>query len=214
MQRPRDVDLGEGYEALVTDTVGFIRKLPHHLVASFRATLEEAGEADLLLHTIDVSHPSWEEQKEVVEEVLSDLGMRENPTVLVFNKVDRLTHDEEEAWRERAAATAALPKRFPDAANAAFIPRRALDVCIRARTASNSWLSVSSTTLMPAATSFGSTPGLRLGGDCTLTSGSRISRAAATVHTFECRVIDSLMSRSSFKIGGPFVSQPPVPFRN
>jgi GTP-binding protein HflX len=97
----RAVDVGEGYEVLLTDTVGFIRKLPHHLVASFRATLEEAGEADLLLHTIDVSHPSWEEQKEVVEEVLSDLGMRENPTVLVFNKVDRLTHAEEEGLRER-----------------------------------------------------------------------------------------------------------------
>ncbi len=98
----RAVEVGEGYEVLLTDTVGFNRKLPHHLVASFRATLEEAGEADLLLHTIDVSHPSWEEQKEVVEEVLSDLGMRENPTVLVFNKVDRLTHAEEEALRERA----------------------------------------------------------------------------------------------------------------
>ena len=53
---------------LVTDTVGFIRKLPHHLVASFRATLEEAREADLLLHVIDASHPPWEEQREVVEE--------------------------------------------------------------------------------------------------------------------------------------------------
>jgi GTP-binding protein HflX len=96
----RAVDVGEGYEVLLTDTVGFIRKLPHHLVASFRATLEEAGEADLLLHTIDVSHPSWEEQKEVVEEVLSDLGMRENPTVLVFNKVDGL--------RERAHGARAI----------------------------------------------------------------------------------------------------------
>jgi len=104
----RAVDVGEGYEVLLTDTVGFIRKLPHHLVASFRATLEEAGEADLLLHTIDVSHPSWEEQKEVVEEVLSDLGMRENPTVLVFNKVDRLTHAEEEGLRERAHGARAV----------------------------------------------------------------------------------------------------------
>jgi GTPase len=100
----RHVDLDEGYEALLTDTVGFIRKLPHHLVASFRATLEEAGDSDLLLHVIDSSHPQWEEQKEVVEEVLTDLGLREHPTVLVFNKVDRLTHDEEESWRRRAEA--------------------------------------------------------------------------------------------------------------
>jgi GTPase len=105
----RQVELGEGEEALITDTVGFIRKLPHHLVASFRATLEEAQEADLLLHVIDISHPGWEEQKEVVEEVLADLELSERDTVLVFNKVDRLTHDEEEAWRQRA--TASYPNR-------------------------------------------------------------------------------------------------------
>jgi GTP-binding protein HflX len=108
----RDVDLGEGYHGLVTDTVGFIRKLPHRLVASFRSTLEEAGEADLLLHVIDLSHPMWEEQKEVVEEVLKGLELEEHPTVLVFNKMDRLTHEEEESWRERAAATFAQPSIF------------------------------------------------------------------------------------------------------
>lgn len=100
----RMVDLGEGHEALVSDTVGFIRKLPHHLVASFRATLEETLNADLLLHVIDLSHPSWEEQKEVVDEVLADLGLSDQPQVLVFNKVDRLTHEEEQIWRERAGA--------------------------------------------------------------------------------------------------------------
>jgi len=63
----REVDVGDGYRCRVTDTVGFIRKLPHHLVASFRATLEEAREADLLLHVIDASHPAWEEQVEVVD---------------------------------------------------------------------------------------------------------------------------------------------------
>lgn len=99
----RGVDLGEGYEALITDTVGFIRKLPHHLVASFRATLEEAEEADLLLHVIDISHAGWEEQKHVVEEVLEGLGLEEKPTALVFNKVDRLTHEEEESWKQRAS---------------------------------------------------------------------------------------------------------------
>ncbi|HWK88470.1 MAG TPA: GTPase HflX [Longimicrobium sp.] len=98
----RAVEIGEGAEVLLTDTVGFIRKLPHHLVASFRATLEEAAEADVLLHVIDASHPNWEEQKEVVEGVLADLGMREHPVILVFNKIDRLTHDEEQALRARS----------------------------------------------------------------------------------------------------------------
>jgi GTPase len=97
----RTVDLGEGYECLLTDTVGFIRKLPHHLVASFRATLEEAEDADVLLHVIDSAHPGWEEQKEVVEEVLGDLHLRERPTILVFNKVDRLTHEEEATFARR-----------------------------------------------------------------------------------------------------------------
>lgn len=98
----RVVELAGGARALVTDTVGFIRKLPHHLVASFRATLEEVTEVDLVLHVIDASHPGWEEHKEVVEEVLADLGVTGRPTVLVFNKVDRLTHEEEDALRESA----------------------------------------------------------------------------------------------------------------
>lgn len=97
----RSVTLGPGTRALVTDTVGFIRKLPHGLVASFRATLEEAREADLLLHVIDASQPGWEEQKRVVEEVLLELDIADRPTFLVFNKVDQLTHDEEAAFRER-----------------------------------------------------------------------------------------------------------------
>lgn len=108
----RTVDLGEGYESLLTDTVGFIRKLPHHLVASFRATLEEAGSADVLLHVVDVSHPRWEDQKEVVDEVLEELGLLEHPTILVFNKVDRLTHEEEESWRLRMEGEEAQPSVF------------------------------------------------------------------------------------------------------
>ncbi len=86
----REVELGEGYRARVTDTVGFIRKLPHHLVASFRATLEEARSADMLLHVVDASHPSWEEQMQVVEEVLLELGLQDRPVLPVFNKMDQL----------------------------------------------------------------------------------------------------------------------------
>jgi GTP-binding protein HflX len=100
----RKVELPSGSTVLITDTVGFIRKLPHHLVASFRATLEEASEADVLLHVIDGAHPRWEEQKAVVEEVLSDLDLGEVPVALVFNKVDKLTHDEEHALRQRTRA--------------------------------------------------------------------------------------------------------------
>jgi GTP-binding protein HflX len=84
----REVDLGEGQRARVTDTVGFIRKLPHHLVASFRATLEEARAADVLLHIVDASHPDWEGQLRVVEKVLAELGLADRPVILVFNKID------------------------------------------------------------------------------------------------------------------------------
>jgi GTP-binding protein HflX len=86
----REVDLGDGVRVRLTDTVGFIRKLPHHLVASFRATLEEARDADLLLHVVDASHPGWEEQASVVDGVLADLGLGDKPVLTVFNKVDLL----------------------------------------------------------------------------------------------------------------------------
>ena len=86
----REVDAGEGIRVRVTDTVGFIRKLPHHLVASFRATLEEAREADVLLHVIDASHPEWEAQVAVVEQVLGELELADRPVVMVFNKMDLL----------------------------------------------------------------------------------------------------------------------------
>jgi GTP-binding protein HflX len=97
----REVDLGDGQHVLVTDTVGFIRKLPHHLVASFRATLEETREAELLLHVIDVSHPAWEEHRVVVDQVLADLGLQDRPVLHVFNKIDRLRHEELLALQER-----------------------------------------------------------------------------------------------------------------
>jgi len=111
----RSVDLGSGYEALLTDTVGFIRKLPHHLVASFRSTLEEAREADILLHVIDASHPDWKEHHEVVTEVLEELGLGDREQILVFNKVDRLTHDEEEMVRQRVRALDGTPAVFVSA---------------------------------------------------------------------------------------------------
>jgi len=97
----REVDLGEGQRIVLTDTVGFIRKLPHHLVASFRATLEELHEADLLLHVIDSSHGSWEEQREVVDEVIAELGAREKPMLYVFNKSDNLSPEELEGLGTR-----------------------------------------------------------------------------------------------------------------
>jgi GTP-binding protein HflX len=111
----RQIEVGQGYQALLTDTVGFIRKLPHHLVASFRSTLEEARESDLLVHVVDASHPEWEEQMEVVDEVLADLELTEGPRILVFNKVDRLTHDEEEALRLRVRTFDPTPSAFVSA---------------------------------------------------------------------------------------------------
>ncbi|MDB4907236.1 MAG: GTP-binding protein HflX [Gemmatimonadetes bacterium] len=100
----REVDLGENAKVLLTDTVGFIRKLPHHLVASFRATLEETKDADVLLHVVDASHPQWEEQRMVVEQVLGELGVTEQPSLLVFNKTDLLPEDELLALQARVGA--------------------------------------------------------------------------------------------------------------
>jgi len=84
----REVDVGEGYRYRITDTVGFIRKLPHHLVASFRATLEEAQDADLLLHVIDASHAGWEDQLDVVEK--ETMSVTPKRVIHVFNKADLL----------------------------------------------------------------------------------------------------------------------------
>jgi len=82
----------ENLPFLLSDTVGFIRKLPTHLVASFKSTLDEAREADVLIHLVDISHPNYEEQIEVVEETLNDLGVTDKPTMLVFNKTDAYTY--------------------------------------------------------------------------------------------------------------------------
>src|SRR2546426_4288386 len=118
----REVAVGEGYRFRLSDTVGFIRKLPHHLVASFRATLEEARAADLLLHVVDASHPGWEEQVDVVETVLEEMGLyspgsgkRDAGTVVrdrkrvvyVFNKADLI--DDADAF------LASVRERYPHA---------------------------------------------------------------------------------------------------
>ena len=88
--RARRVNLREGVTAVLTDTVGFIRKLPHHLVAPFRSTLEEATEADLVLHVVDSAHPSWSEHLQVGDEVLEGLGVRPEQVLVVLNKMDLL----------------------------------------------------------------------------------------------------------------------------
>ncbi len=86
----RKIELPGGHEALLTDTVGLIKKLPHHLVVSFHATLEEVAAADLLLHVVDVSRPHCERYMDLANAVLRDMGVKEKATRLVFNKIDRL----------------------------------------------------------------------------------------------------------------------------
>lgn len=86
---------------LLSDTVGFIRKLPHHLVESFKSTLDEVREADILLHVVDISHPQYEEQLEVVNKTLSDiLGKAEKPTITIFNKMDKYEDQVFDEWLE------------------------------------------------------------------------------------------------------------------
>ena len=89
----RRLRLPTNQNVLLTDTVGFIRKLPHGLVEAFKATLEEVVQADLLLHVADISHPQVEEQIQAVNAVLAEIGAGEKPTIMVFNKMDRLDSD-------------------------------------------------------------------------------------------------------------------------
>ena len=85
----RTLEISDTCTVLLSDTVGFIRKLPHHLVEAFKATLEELSYADLLLHVIDTSNPEWREQAEVVEKLICELGAEQTPRIDVFNKIDR-----------------------------------------------------------------------------------------------------------------------------
>ncbi|NOY61496.1 MAG: GTPase HflX [Calditrichaeota bacterium] len=86
----RSAELADHRRILLIDTVGFIRKLPHHLVASFKSTLEEASDADMLLHVIDISNPNFREQMRTVESVLAELKIDDKPILKVFNKIDKL----------------------------------------------------------------------------------------------------------------------------
>ncbi len=110
----RRLRIDENTEVLLSDTVGFIRKLPHHLVEAFKATLEELSYADLLLHVIDVSNPQWREQAEVVERLISQLGAEETPRLEVYNKADAAEADAIPGG-ESAVAVSALTGEGMDA---------------------------------------------------------------------------------------------------
>lgn len=87
---------------LLSDTVGFIRKLPHHLVESFKSTLDEVREADILLHVVDISHPNYEDQIAVVNRTLHELGASEKPTLTIFNKMDLYEEKNLDQWLEES----------------------------------------------------------------------------------------------------------------
>jgi GTP-binding protein HflX len=106
---------------LLSDTVGFIRKLPHHLVESFKSTLDEVREADILLHVVDISHLQYEEQLKVVNKTLAELGASEKPTVTIFNKMDRYEEQAFDEWLEpevKAQLLVDLRERWQNETNA------------------------------------------------------------------------------------------------
>jgi GTP-binding protein HflX len=116
----RRLRLPTNQNVLLSDTVGFIRKLPHDLVESFKATLEEVVEADLLLHVVDISHPKADEQIAAVNAVLLELGVQEKPTLMVFNKIDRFQMNGEfTRYRERFPHAVAI-----SAVTAGVLPSR------------------------------------------------------------------------------------------
>lgn len=85
---------------LLSDTVGFIRKLPHHLVESFKSTLDEVRESDVLLHVVDISHPQYEDQYNVVNKTLAELGANDKPVITIFNKMDKYEEQAFDEWLE------------------------------------------------------------------------------------------------------------------
>jgi GTP-binding protein HflX len=86
----------ENLPFLLTDTVGFIRKLPHHLIESFKSTLDEVKDSDVLVHVVDVSHSNFEDQIQVVNETLAELEALDKPTIMVFNKIDAFTYEKKD----------------------------------------------------------------------------------------------------------------------
>ncbi len=106
----RELDLGDGETVLMTDTVGFIRKLPHHLIEAFKSTLEEAKYADVILHVVDASNPQMETHLEVVQNILRDLEITGKPMVTAFNKWDQCEYDirPHDAKAERVVYISAL----------------------------------------------------------------------------------------------------------
>ncbi|MFT3702870.1 MAG: GTPase HflX [Agriterribacter sp.] len=93
---------------LLSDTVGFIRKLPHHLVESFKSTLDEVKESDVLLHVVDISHPQYEDQMNVVNKTLQELGCHDKPVITVFNKMDLYVKNTFDEWLEEETKTQLL----------------------------------------------------------------------------------------------------------
>jgi GTP-binding protein HflX len=93
---------------LLSDTVGFIRKLPHHLIESFKSTLDEVKESDILLHVVDISHPQYEDQMNVVKTTLAELGCSEKPVITVFNKMDLYEERTFDNWLEPEVKTQLL----------------------------------------------------------------------------------------------------------
>lgn len=93
---------------LLSDTVGFIRKLPHHLIESFKSTLDEVKESDILLHVVDISHPQYEDQMNVVKTTLAELGCSEKPVITVFNKMDLYEEHTFDEWLESEVKTQLL----------------------------------------------------------------------------------------------------------
>jgi GTP-binding protein HflX len=120
---------------LLSDTVGFIRKLPHHLIESFKSTLDEVKESDILMHVVDISHPQYEDQMKVVNATLADLGCADKPTITVFNKMDMYEKRTFDQWLEpeiKSTLLEELRKRWENetAGNCVFvsaIERRAID---------------------------------------------------------------------------------------
>lgn len=128
--RTRRWKLEAHLRVLLSDTIGFIRKLPHHLVASFRATLEEARHADLLLHVVDASHPEARAQAEVVLETLDDIGCHDTPKLTVLNKEDLvddpvLLHSVQERFRDHVLISALKGRSLEE------LCERVLEICSR-----------------------------------------------------------------------------------